>query len=327
MRCARGQGVCERVFASGGFGCTWRQSPVDPKLPGCSPLRPPSSYLTTPWTLFTWTPATTSELGHRGAGPNRGVRGACASGANIQAFGECGGSGSLVHDPNPQNPACFSTASCGVKEDLQLYWPKLRPGGIMAGSNFITAEMVRAASGGTGQRVLSLDDAPPFPTLFSGPPKSGWSGPPIALPSTPVHTGLPECAPSTTQRPCCRWHHRPTALKTGPFVRVSYFIAHAPCSVSVCCACPSRGQGVAFGAPSVSPPQARPCTANSSPKQHTDTQTPNPPITDGSRHRGAVRGAAEEFAAEKGIELVATTDSPPTFVIVKPCLLGPLEGQ
>jgi hypothetical protein len=31
---------------------------------------------------------------------------------------------------------------CGVKEDLELYWPKLKQGGIMAGHDYMTAEDV-----------------------------------------------------------------------------------------------------------------------------------------------------------------------------------------
>lgn len=31
---------------------------------------------------------------------------------------------------------------CGLKQDLQLYWPKLRPGGILAGHDFLTQAQV-----------------------------------------------------------------------------------------------------------------------------------------------------------------------------------------
>ncbi|GBG00623.1 hypothetical protein Rsub_13364, partial [Raphidocelis subcapitata] len=84
----------------------------------------------------------------------------------------------------------------GAKEDMQLYWPNLRPGGIMAGHDFVTAETVSRWTNGT----------------------QDWS----------------LCA-------------------------------------------------------------------------------------DGTTHPGAVRGAAEEMAAEEGVQITVTGDGPPSFAFVKPC--------
>lgn len=36
---------------------------------------------------------------------------------------------------------------CGCKEDIELYWPKIRPGGIMAGHDYTSAYLVRLRSG------------------------------------------------------------------------------------------------------------------------------------------------------------------------------------
>lgn len=35
---------------------------------------------------------------------------------------------------------------CGVTEDLNAYWPKVRPGGILAGHDFVTAAEVKAVT-------------------------------------------------------------------------------------------------------------------------------------------------------------------------------------
>ena len=31
---------------------------------------------------------------------------------------------------------------CGVKDDLEAYWPLIKPGGIMAGHDYVTSEEV-----------------------------------------------------------------------------------------------------------------------------------------------------------------------------------------
>lgn len=36
---------------------------------------------------------------------------------------------------------------CGVNEDIQAYWPKLKPGGIMAGHDYLNADEVCPACG------------------------------------------------------------------------------------------------------------------------------------------------------------------------------------
>ncbi|PRW61289.1 Capsular polysaccharide synthesis [Chlorella sorokiniana] len=46
---------------------------------------------------------------------------------------------------------------CGVKEDLDTYWPKLKSGGILAGHDYLTAGEVSAKPGETQDWSVCLD--------------------------------------------------------------------------------------------------------------------------------------------------------------------------
>jgi len=57
---------------------------------------------------------------------------------------------------------------CGVTEDMLAYWPKVRPGGILAGHDFVDAAWVAAQRWGAGQDWGTCTDGSKEPRAVKG---------------------------------------------------------------------------------------------------------------------------------------------------------------
>lgn len=57
---------------------------------------------------------------------------------------------------------------CGVMEDLRAYWPKVRPGGIFAGHDFVDAAWVSSQTWGAGQDWSVCADGSKEPRAVKG---------------------------------------------------------------------------------------------------------------------------------------------------------------